>query len=122
MSPSSEPALSDLLSRGTALALKKGIEVLSMSLDPSDRNWANLLRSQQAIANTLITAKLRVDEATFKSERDESREKCIANIIERIKAAVALGGELEAEGARRPTSLDCANDDGRDGGCIDGDA
>src|SRR5262249_30644038 len=88
--PSSEPALSDLLSQGTALALQRGISVLSASFDPADRSMAHLLKAQQTLINTMLNIKLRVDEDTLRSQREESHNKILAKIIQGIKEAEAI--------------------------------
>ncbi|MGJ0393305.1 MAG: hypothetical protein ACR650_11260 [Methylocystis sp.] len=76
-----DPAnLSAMLEHGVALALQKGMEVLSMSLDPADRQSASLLRSQTAFAGHLINAQVRVDEAKLRQRR--------ANAIERLTRLV----------------------------------
>lgn len=85
---SSDPSdLSAMLERGVALALQKGMEVLSMSLDPSDRQSAALLRSQTAFAGHLINAQVRVDETRMRQKR--------ANAVERLSRM------LEEEQARQ---------------------
>jgi len=61
--------LPQLLQRGAEAALRKGIEVLAMSPDPSDRHYATVLRAQSAFGNTLLSVQLRVDEAKLKARR-----------------------------------------------------
>jgi hypothetical protein len=88
LSPPSGPSanaapssLSELLERGVALALQKGMEVLSMSLDPSDRQSAALLRSQTAFAGHLINAQVRVDETRMRQKKADAVER-ISRLLE----------------------------------------
>lgn len=83
-SPARAPDLSNMLERGVALALQKGTEVLGMSLDPTDRQFAALLRAQTAMAGHLIGAQIRVDEARLRQKRADAIER-ITRLMEEEK-------------------------------------
>jgi hypothetical protein len=77
-----EPAnLSAMLEHGVALALQKGTEVLGMSLDPSDRQFGGLLRSQTAMVGHLLGAQIRVDEGRLRQKKADAIER-ISRLIE----------------------------------------
>jgi hypothetical protein len=77
------PALSVLLNDGTRLALQRAIELLAISPDPGDRNYAAQLRGQTTLINTLISTQARVDEAKF---REQQKQDALARILAELKA------------------------------------
>ncbi|MGJ0394353.1 MAG: hypothetical protein ACR650_16670 [Methylocystis sp.] len=73
--PADPANLSAMLERGVALALQKGLEVLGISIDPADRQFASLLRSQTAFAGHLINAQVRVDETRMRQKKADAVER-----------------------------------------------
>lgn len=90
--PTSEPSdLSSMLERGVSLALQKGLEVLSMSIDPTDRQCAGLLRAQTALAGHIINAQVRVDEGRLRQKKVDAIERVTRLIEEERERQRRLG-------------------------------
>jgi hypothetical protein len=75
--------LSGLLEQAARSALQKGLELLSISADPADRNFAAILRSQVAMAGHVLGVQLRVDEHKL---REANRKDAIALALAELRA------------------------------------
>ncbi len=91
--------LSATLERATALALAKGIELLTLSPDPNDRHYAGVLRSQTTLVNTMLNTQLRVDEAKLQAKREDALDEHLKDC--RACALATLGREMTREEVER---------------------
>jgi hypothetical protein len=81
--------MSALAEQGARLAYAHGIALLSSSPDPTDRNYAQILRSQNAYGLGFINVKFKADEAVFKSLNEKEEREQLQSLINELREANA---------------------------------
>jgi hypothetical protein len=84
-----DPPMSALAEQGARLAYAHGIALLSSCPDPTDRNYAQILRSQNAYGLGFINVKFKADEAVFKSLNEKEEREQLQSLINELREANA---------------------------------
>jgi len=102
-------SLAALLDQGARLALLRGVELLSQSPDPSDRNFSQHLRSMTSVINTLISTQTRVEVEKFRAAQSANKREKILAIVEEERAKIKI---IEAQaGVRQPAAVATPGED-----------
>jgi hypothetical protein len=73
-------------------ALMRGLEILSLSADPDDRNYAAVLRSQVAMAGHVLGVQIRVDQARLKARDDNAGLRELLALAKQVEEEIKLLG------------------------------
>lgn len=63
------------------LSLKRAVEIMKLKVDPTDKNFARLLSSQQAIIASVFSTTVRTNEEMLRKRQDDR----MAELLETIE-------------------------------------